>query len=190
MRGGATRANGRKALDLDPSIERERKRLQQAVAVLALIPILAGLGGVLLGPSMVETGAFGVSSQSHYRYLSGLLFGIGLCFWSVIPDIEHKTGRARLLTLIVFIGGLGRLLGLMITGIPSLTMIGGLIMELIVTPALCAWQWRVAGRCAEARALPYPTAEAAPIDAPPEAFDPIQGPDPQEPWDSDRLGPR
>jgi hypothetical protein len=45
--------------------------------------------------------------------------------------------------------GLARLLGLMLTGVPSLAMLGGLFMELVVTPALCLWQTRVANRYAE-----------------------------------------
>ena len=38
-------------------------------------------------------------------------------FWSTIPGIESKAGRFRLLTLIVFVGGLGRLIGLLLTGL-------------------------------------------------------------------------
>ncbi len=90
-----------------------------------------------------------ISAESHFRYLSGLLLGIGLCFWSTLPSIENQTGRFRLLTLHVVIGGLGRLIGLALTGLPSLFMMGGLIVELIIAPALCLWQTRVANRYAE-----------------------------------------
>jgi hypothetical protein len=90
-----------------------------------------------------------ISAESHFRYLSGLLLAIGLCFWSTIPEIEAKTGRFRLLTLLVVIGGLGRLLGLALTGLPSLIMLGSLFLELIVTPLLCLWQTRIANRYAE-----------------------------------------
>jgi hypothetical protein len=129
-------------------VDRERRLLQQAVGIGAIVPFAAGLYGVLFGPAL--TGAvLSVSSESHYRYLSGLLLAIGLCFWSAIPRIEEQTGRFRLLTVIVFIGGLARLLGLMLTGVPSPTMLGGLAMELAVTPLLCLWQARVANRYAE-----------------------------------------
>lgn len=138
--------------DYEPALERERKYLQRTVAILGLIPIGAGLAGVIIGPQMVETGIVGVSAGSHYRYLSGLLLAVGFLFWSCIPDIEDKAPRARLLTLIVVIGGLGRLLGLVLTGIPSLAMLGGLAMELVVTPLLCLWQARIASKCTEARA--------------------------------------
>lgn len=128
--------------------DRERRLLQQAVGLGAVIPFAAGLYGVLFGPALTGN-VMGVSGESHYRYLSGLLLAVGLCFWSTIPRIEEHTGRFRLLTLIVFIGGLGRLLGLGLTGVPSLVMLGGLAMELVVTPLLCLWQTRVANRYAE-----------------------------------------
>lgn len=131
-----------------PSIGRERKLLQQVVGLAAVLPVAAGLYGVLFGQALTDE-TVSVSGDSHFRYLSGLLLAVGLCFWSTVPGIEEKTGRFRLLTLLVVLGGLARLLGLMITGIPSLFMLGGLFMELVVTPILCLWQTRVANRYAE-----------------------------------------
>jgi hypothetical protein len=80
------------------------------------------------------------------RYLSGLLLGIGLVFWWQIPRIERAGPLFRVLTLIVFIGGLSRLLGVVIHGLPPGPMLFGLGMELVVTPLLCLWQSRVAPR--------------------------------------------
>jgi Domain of unknown function (DUF4345) len=131
-----------------PSMERERKLLQRSVAIAATIPVAAGLYGVLFGQALTGD-AVSISAESHFRFLSGLLLGIGLCFWSALPGIEIKTGRFRLLTLLVVIGGLGRLIGLGLTGLPSLFMLGGLIVELVVAPVLCLWQTRIANRYAE-----------------------------------------
>lgn len=130
------------------SLERERKFLQRSVAVAATIPVATGLYGVLFGQALTGD-AVSLSAESHFRFMSGLLLGIGLLFWSTLPGIEEKTARFRLLTLLVAIGGLGRLAGLALTGLPSVFMIGGLVMELIVTPILCLWQTRVANRYAE-----------------------------------------
>jgi hypothetical protein len=80
----------------------------------------------------------------HYRYLSGLLLGIGLAFWLMIPRIERHGPAVRLLTAIVFVGGLGRLLGGVLHGFPPGPMTWALAMELVVTPLICLWQWRVA----------------------------------------------
>ncbi|HEV2558305.1 MAG TPA: DUF4345 domain-containing protein [Microvirga sp.] len=131
-----------------PSLAREKRLLQQAVALAAILPISAGLYGVLFGQALTNE-AVSVSGDSHFRYLSGLLLAIGLGFWSTLPGIEDKAGRFRLLTAIVVLGGLGRLLGLALTGVPSIFMMGGLIMELAVTPVLCLWQTRVANRYAD-----------------------------------------
>src|SRR5215218_925932 len=131
-----------------PGMERERKLLQQAVAIAATIPVATGLYGVLFGQALTGD-AVSISAESHFRFLSGLLLGIGLCFWSTLPAIEARTNRFRLLTLLVVIGGLGRLVGLGLTGLPSLFMVGGLFVELVVAPVLCLWQTRVANRYAE-----------------------------------------
>lgn len=133
------------------TMERERRLLQQAVGLGGIVPFAAGLYGVLFGTALTGD-VTSVSADSHFRYLSGLLLGIGICFWSTIPNIEERTGRFRLLTLLVIIGGLARLAGFLFTGLPSVFMIGGLVMELVVTPLLCLWQTRVANRYADLRA--------------------------------------
>ena len=131
-----------------PRLTREKRLLQQTVGLLSVVPFATGLYGVLFGPALTNE-TVSVSGDSHFRYMSGLLVGIGLCFWSTIPDIENKTGRFRLLTLVVFVGGLGRLLGLVLTDVPSFLMLGGLVIELVVTPLICLWQTRIANRYAE-----------------------------------------
>ncbi|MCB8822066.1 DUF4345 domain-containing protein [Microvirga rosea] len=129
-------------------MDKERRLLQQTVAIVAIVPVAIGLYGVLFGQALTGD-AVSISAESHFRFLSALLLGIGVCFWSTVPSIEIKTNRFRILTLLVAIGGLGRLVGLMLTGLPSLFMIGGLFLELIVAPILCLWQTRVANRYAE-----------------------------------------
>ena len=128
-----------------------RRLLQVAVAIGAVVPVVAGLAGVLLGPTFLSEQPFPVAADSHFRYLSGLLVGIGIAFWTTIPAIERQTGRFRLLTAIVVAGGLGRLVSLLVVGAPKAAMLFGLMMELGVTPALCGWQAIVARR---ARAIP------------------------------------
>ena len=124
----------------------ERRCLQIAVALAACVPVFAGGYGMWKGTGFLGLAA-DVSADSHIRYLSGLLFGIGFAFWAAIPDIEKRGARFSLLTAIVFIGGLARLYSLMIDGAPDWGMRFGLLMELVVTPAIWAWQQRVAKRC-------------------------------------------
>ena len=122
--------------------------LRIAIALGGVVPVSAGLAGMLLGPPMAGDSLSGLagalSLDSHFRYLSGLLLGVGLAFWSLIPRIATQGQAFRLLTAIVVTGGLGRLLGLVEHGEPSAPMLFGLGMELLVTPALCLWQMRLA----------------------------------------------
>jgi hypothetical protein len=120
----------------------ERFLLQICVAVGGVIPVAAGAAGILLGPDFVNT-TVGLATDSHFRYLSGLLLGIGIAFWSTIPRIEENGSRFRLLTFVVVVGGVGRLFSLGAIGIPSSVVLGAVAMELGVTPLLCLWQWRV-----------------------------------------------
>ena len=111
-----------------------------------LVPVGAGLGGVVYGPQFLEL-PDQASSWSHVHYLSGLLLTIGLMFWFSIPRIEQHRQRFTLLALIVFVGGVARLLGAIALGdAPGKGMIFALVMELIVTPSLWAWQRRVAAQ--------------------------------------------
>lgn len=112
--------------------------LQAAVALAATLPVVASPWDVIHGLHGADAWAI-----NHERYLSGLLFAIGLGFWSTIPHIEAKTARFRLLTFVVMIGGLCRLLGVMLGDPASPAVLVALVMELGVTPALCFWQSRL-----------------------------------------------
>ncbi|MEI9890410.1 MAG: DUF4345 domain-containing protein [Caulobacteraceae bacterium] len=126
-----------------------RRALQIAIAVAGLVPVGAGLAGVLMGPRFAGLGAHGdlapvsISLDSHFRYLSGLLLAIGLLFWNAIRTIERQGSLVRALTLVVFVGGLSRAVSLLQLGPPDGGMRFGLVMELIVTPLICLWQSRV-----------------------------------------------
>ena len=128
----------------------ERSALQIAVAVACLVPLIAGGYGMIHGFPR-DVGAIGnkaISLDSHFRYLSGLLFAIGLCFAASIQRIETHGRRILILTALVVIGGIGRLISLIILGVPSESMLAALGMELIVTPLLALWQARIANRSA------------------------------------------
>lgn len=124
--------------------------LRLAIGLGGLVPVSAGLAGVLLGtamfaPLLAAMPSAEAAADSHIRYLSGLLLGLGLGFWSTLPDPARHTARFRLLTAIVVLGGLARLLGLVLHGNPGGPMLAALGMELVVTPLLCLWQGRLAG---------------------------------------------
>lgn len=122
-----------------------RRLLQLAIAVLALLPVGAGLAGFLSG-----AGFLGLSGEaprdldSHLRFLSGVFLVLGVAWWSCIPAIETKGERMRLLGAATIVGGLARLSSIFIVGTPSTGHMIGLVMELVVVPLLLVWQTRIA----------------------------------------------
>ena len=120
----------------------EKRLLQLAILIGGAVPVSAGFEGAFHGTRFL--GAWpGQGADSHFRYLSGLLLGIGLIMWGCIPTIERRATIVRTITAIVAIGGLARLYGWIVAGDPG-TIRWALGMELVVTPLLCLWQTRVA----------------------------------------------
>ena len=128
----------------------ERHLFRLVVLIAALVPIVAGAAGVWAGPRM--TGgviAPSVDLDSHFRYLSGLLLGIGLAFMFCAARIERRGLLFRTLGLIVVAGGLGRLYGVSLSGLPGWGHRFGLFMELLVVPAFLLWHLSIERRAGE-----------------------------------------
>lgn len=124
----------------------ERRMLQVTVGVLALLPITVGFLGVTEGLGGLSGNAQGLAMlDSHFRYLSGILLAIGLSFLGTTPAIEAEGVRFRVLSGLVITGGLGRLYSAP-PDMPPATIAVGLVMELVVTPALALWRERVETR--------------------------------------------
>lgn len=116
----------------------ERRLLQITVAVAGVVPVGGGFLGLIGGLG----GPGGGFADSHYRYLSGLLLGVGAAFWATIRDIERRGELFRVLTSIVVVGGLARLGAALATGAPWTAWLA-VLMELGVVPALALWRERI-----------------------------------------------
>lgn len=123
----------------------ERRALQASIAILALLPVSAGLAGVVFGPSFLGVvDDRPADLDSHLRFLSGVFLAFGIAWWTCIPAIERKTARFRLLGLCTIAGGFARVYSLLLAGTPSTGHLIGLGMELLIVPLLLLWQARVA----------------------------------------------
>jgi hypothetical protein len=124
----------------------ERRLLQAAVALGCLSPLYFGLKGMIVGPAMLgaEPGPGAADLASHYRYLSGLFFGLGLVLASCVARIEARGTRLRWAAAAIVIGGLARLGGIAMGDAPSPAHQVALAAELGLTPLLVLWQARVA----------------------------------------------
>lgn len=127
----------------------ERRLFQIIVLLASIVPIAAGTAGVLVGARMLH-GLMNASAdlESHFGYLSGLLFGIGLAFGACVADLDRRAGLYRALSLIVILGGLGRVLAAIEHGAPTTgANRAAFIMELVVVPLLLLWMGRIERRC-------------------------------------------
>ena len=124
---------------MDPRTE--RRLLQLVIAIAGLVPVLAGAWGAAGGLHPPVAAA-----DSQARYLSGLLLGIGLCFWACVPTIERRGAEVRMLAAIVALGGLVRLAGAAATGAWQTAVVLPIVMELGVTPLIALWRERVEAR--------------------------------------------
>jgi hypothetical protein len=123
----------------------ERRLLQIAVALASLVPLSMGTLSVLRSADVLRgvSQPLPIDLDSHFRYLSGLLLGIGIAFVASIPAIERRGTLFRTLGFVILIGGLARLVSLLQAGVPGPGHQFGLAMELIVVPLIVLWQARI-----------------------------------------------
>jgi hypothetical protein len=114
--------------------------LPLAIRIASVVPLLAGGAGALTGAAFLGE-ASGPATDSHLRYLSGLLLGLGLLAVWCAADLPRRGTHFTALCAIVAVGGLARLGGLALHGVPPLPHLLALVMELGVTPGLWLW-WR------------------------------------------------
>ncbi len=122
-----------------------------AVAAGAVVPLAAGLAGVWQGLGFVGAGPGPAEAASHFRYLSGLLLGLGCGFGWCTIDLPRRGQVFTALCGVVVVGGVSRLVGLALGPLPPWPHLAALVMELGVTPALWLWSRAASQSRAEAR---------------------------------------
>jgi membrane protease YdiL (CAAX protease family) len=123
-----------------------KRALQIAIAIAGAVPAIAGLGGMLLGSSLLGDASGSADLDSQFRFLSALSFAIGLVIWSTIRGIERKGKLLRLLTGILVLGGVARLPSIFSYDLPESPILVSLVVEIAVMPLLCLWQSRLASQ--------------------------------------------
>jgi len=121
--------------------------MSQALRVLALIPIVAGLASVLFGTEIVRGGGdSNASVESELRYYAVFYVAFGAYLWSLAPDVAVRGRELRAAALVLFCGGLSRVVGVLVDGWPEADYVVLMVVELTLPWILIAWQRRVAAQ--------------------------------------------
>jgi hypothetical protein len=111
-----------------------------------IIPVATGLLA-LMGVSGSVYVALGVPRivllDSNLRFFAGVWLALGLALCWLIPTIERQTVLFRVLWGMIFIGGIGRVLSMMLLGWPPVIFVVFTAIEIVGAPLCIWWQGRV-----------------------------------------------
>jgi len=124
-----------------------RRALQITMSLLGAIPVITGVLTMLGLADPIYASAHlprSVLLDSNLRFFGGTWLGLGLAAWWLVPAIEKRGTEFRILWGMIFLGGAGRALSMILTGMPPAPFIGFTILEILGAPLLIAWQYRIA----------------------------------------------
>lgn len=123
-----------------------KRKLQIAMALLGAVPVITGIVTLFGISDPIYTSA-GIPQNplldSNLRFFGGLWLVLGLSVYWLIPRIEEQTALFRVLWLMIFAGGVGRLISMLMLGMPPLPFVGFTILEVLGAPIFIAWQSRL-----------------------------------------------
>ena len=105
--------------------------------------LVAGVGIYYLatgtaGVADTGGGEINASLESQFRFFSAMMVGVGAAFIAIAVKFQWAN-MLWLVCLMVFLGGIGRVLSWAFSGTPHYTMIILMILELAFPPALLVW---------------------------------------------------
>jgi hypothetical protein len=124
-----------------------KRKLQVATAILAAVPVVTGLLGMTgVGDPLYASLNLprDATLDSNLRFFAGVWMGLGFVAFWLVSRIEHETVLFRAVWLMIFMGGIGRLLSLLMTGMPFPPFVGFTLLELAGAPLFIWWQSAVA----------------------------------------------
>ncbi len=124
-----------------------KRLLQVATAVLGVVPVLTGIVAMfgIDDPIYASAGLpDNALLDSNLRFFGGVWLGLGVAVFWLIPNIEKQTVLFRVVWGMIFLGGFGRLVSMLIHGLPPIPFIAFTVLEIVGAPIFVAWQARLA----------------------------------------------
>ena len=132
-----------------------KRVLQITTALLGAVPVLTGVITMMGLSDPLYAGLLlpqDATLDSNLRFFGGVWLGLGLSVWWLVPRIDTQTALFRAAWLMIGLGGVGRLLSMLLVGAPLLPFVGFTLLEIAGAPFFVWWQYRVvrANRVAQA----------------------------------------
>ncbi|HKP42387.1 DUF4345 domain-containing protein [Mycobacterium sp.] len=120
----------------------------------AFAAFLALFGGVVIGISLAHFAigpeaiiggvAVNPTMAGEDRFFAGLFLCFGVALLWCARDVQHKRVYVNVLAAAIFVGGIGRLLAVILVGVPHPFYIAMLALELVLPPLMVLAAARVA----------------------------------------------
>jgi hypothetical protein len=124
-------------------LPRRYRLFQSIVAILATIPLATGVLTMfgLSNPEYTDAGfPMHVLLDSNLRFYGGVWLGLGLVLVWMLPKLHQETTLFFAISLMIFIGGIGRLVAMFFVGWPPVPFVAFTALEIIGMPLLVLWQ--------------------------------------------------
>jgi Domain of unknown function (DUF4345) len=122
-----------------------RQAFQAFLALFGVVVIAISLAHFAIGPRAIIGGvAVNPTMAGEDRFFAGLLLCYGIALLWCARDVHHKRVYVNLLAAVFFVGGLGRLLAILLDGTPHPFYVAMLVLELALPPLMVVVAKRVA----------------------------------------------
>lgn len=113
-----------------------RRAFQGFLALFGVIVIGISLAHLAVGAEAIIGGSdVNPTSDGEDRFFAGLLLCYGVALLWCARDVQHKRLCINVLAAVFFVGGIGRLLAMVLAGVPHPFYVAMLVLELAL-PAL------------------------------------------------------
>lgn len=123
-----------------------KRSLQVVSGLMGLVPLITGVVQMMGIHDPLYASLHlpaDATLDGNMRFLAGIWLGLGLASLWLVPRITEQTVLFRCLWLMIFLGGIGRVVSMVQVGLPMGPFIAFTALELLGAPLFVYWQHRV-----------------------------------------------
>jgi hypothetical protein len=129
------------------STHRSRRALQGLIAAIGTVALVAGLGAMIFGISLVPgAGDPGASLDSELRFFAAWYAAVGVVLLKAVKRVETAATIVKGVAIVFFAAGCSRILSWIAVGRPHTLFVVLMALELTLPLVMVRWQSAVASR--------------------------------------------